>query len=172
MIGVVAGIEDLETAQEFFELFKTPWERAVPGRRYDVIVTSEEGARDGYASDHVVVYSAIVSGSGDPASQRIEGPAQIQWSGRTFSVFGEVALFQGTSAVDATCLGRSIDVETRRGGRTIRRVGYDLFAEVRLLLTEGQSSAEAANPTLEMHIALLRSLLAVARVAFVEVPPR
>ena len=39
------------------------------------------------------------------------------------------------------------------------RVGYDLFAEVRTLLTTGQPSANAAIPALELHIALLRDLI-------------
>ena len=30
MIGVVAKAEHLEAAAEFFELFKTPWELAIP----------------------------------------------------------------------------------------------------------------------------------------------
>ena len=30
MIGVSGSREDLAIAEEFFELFKTPWERAVP----------------------------------------------------------------------------------------------------------------------------------------------
>ena len=34
MIGVVARPEEAEAAAEFFELFKTPWETAVPGRKY------------------------------------------------------------------------------------------------------------------------------------------
>jgi hypothetical protein len=54
----------------------------------------------------------------------------------------------------------------------IRRIGYDLFREVRHLLTEGQPPARAMTPTLELHIALLRHLLVESSVPFVEIPPR
>ena len=64
----------------------------------------------------------------------------------------------------------TIVVASPRG--PVHRVGYDLFAEVRTLLTEGQPASRAATPTLDWHVALLRALLIDLQVSFVEMPPR
>jgi hypothetical protein len=50
------------------------------------------------------------------------------------------------------------------------RVGYDLFDEVRTLLTVGQPPVYAAIPTLELHVALLRDLLIGCGLSLVEIP--
>jgi hypothetical protein len=51
------------------------------------------------------------------------------------------------------------------------RVGYDLFRETHILLTQGQPAAYAAVPTLELHIALLRDLIVGYGIPLVEIPP-
>jgi hypothetical protein len=172
VIGVVAAGGDLATVQELFELFKTPWEQAVPGRKYRVILTSDLTCSQ-YDADVVLVYSSVV-GDDDArlVAKRLDGPIEIQWCGSTLPVYGHVVLFAGASTVDATCAGHPVECESRRDGRTIRRVGYDLFEEVGRLLTGGQPAERALAPTLELHIALLRSILLSAGVSFVEVPPR
>ena len=59
-----------------------------------------------------------------------------------------------------------------RPGETVpARIGYDLFAEVRTLLTEGQPAANANMPALELHIAFLRDLITGCGVPLVEIPP-
>ncbi len=52
-----------------------------------------------------------------------------------------------------------------------RELGFDLFAEVRRLLTIGQSSESAASPTLEQHIATLRDQILAAGISVTEIPP-
>ena len=42
MIGVVAGEPEHAAVAEFFELFKTPWEFCRPGKRYDVLLCSND----------------------------------------------------------------------------------------------------------------------------------
>lgn len=51
------------------------------------------------------------------------------------------------------------------------RIGYDLFGEVRRLLTVGQPAANANIPSLELHIALLRDLIIGCGIPLVEIPP-
>jgi hypothetical protein len=53
----------------------------------------------------------------------------------------------------------------------VGRIGYNLFAEVRTLLTAGQPVANAAMPALDLHIALLRDLIVAGGVSLVEIPP-
>ena len=38
MIGVVARANQARLVEEFFQLFKTPWEFYTPGRAYDVVI--------------------------------------------------------------------------------------------------------------------------------------
>ncbi len=59
----------------------------------------------------------------------------------------------------------------RSGERVLARIGYDLFDEVRILLSVGQPSANANMPALELHIALLRDLITGCGVPLVEIPP-
>jgi hypothetical protein len=62
----------------------------------------------------------------------------------------------------------------RRGqtnGRPFVRVGFDLFSEIRHLLTTGQPVEHAATPTLERHIAFLRELILSHALPLVEIPP-
>ena len=40
MIGVLSNAAEARAVEEFFELFKTPWEFFVPGRRYDLLVST------------------------------------------------------------------------------------------------------------------------------------
>src|SRR4029077_8778605 len=56
-------------------------------------------------------------------------------------------------------------------GTVTARIGYDLFAEIRSLLTVGQPAANASLPALELHIAFLRDLITGCGVSLVEIPP-
>ncbi|HEY6010432.1 MAG TPA: hypothetical protein VIX18_03095 [Nitrospirota bacterium] len=54
--------------------------------------------------------------------------------------------------------------------RTIR-MGYDLFDELAYLLSRGQAIQYASLPTIDIHIAMLRSFILRAGVRLVELPP-
>ena len=51
------------------------------------------------------------------------------------------------------------------------RIGYDLFHEVRTILTLGQPPANASMPSVDLHIALLRDLIVEWAGPLVEIPP-
>src|SRR5258708_27808186 len=57
------------------------------------------------------------------------------------------------------------------GDRVLARIGYDLFGEVRTLLTVGQPPPNANIPALELHIAFLRNLITGCGIPLVEIPP-
>ena len=80
-------------------------------------------------------------------------------------IYGRCETFE-ESALDAP-----VAIETSASGQSIVRLGYDLFAEVRLLLTRGQPAEHASIPTLDLHIALLRQLLVSHGVSCFEIPP-
>ena len=103
----------------------------------------------------------------------MNGPVDIEWEGSTFPVYGQLATFDvGNSAPTVMAGRKAVDYRHSVGTRSVRRIGYDLFREVRHLLTDGQPAQHASTPTLELHIALLRHLLLESGVPFVEIPPR
>ena len=53
----------------------------------------------------------------------------------------------------------------------LARIGYDLFNEIRTLLTVGQPPANANMPALELHIAFLRDVITGCGISLVEIPP-
>jgi hypothetical protein len=172
MVGVALTPTDRETAEEFFEFFKTPWEPAVRGRKYTVVL-STGGNVDDFDAELFVVYGSTENVIDRTSGTSVEpaDPGEIGWSESKLPIYGRIATF----AVDMsalTCEGRPSDYWYRTKSRVVRRIGYDLFGEVRHLLTEGQPAKQALVPTLELHIALLRHVLLESGTSFVEIPPR
>jgi hypothetical protein len=174
MIGVSVSQTDLEIAEELFELFKTPWEPVVPARKYRIVLCTGECLADIDAELFLVYGSGEVAANCECkiATEQVDGPVEVEWRGSTFPIYGNVALF--TSAY-SRCLahrGRSVECVYRCGSRLVRRIGYDLFHEIRYLLTHGQPPSQALIPTLERHIELLRQLLRESNIPFAEILPR
>jgi hypothetical protein len=182
VIGVICGDGELAVAEEFFQLFKIPWERYRRGTRYAaVICTDPEGwerERDAQrlfllfsssgAVDHAIGLGQSETGSG--CFIAIEG-ALIPLYG-TVSVLNAGALPSGCESRATTAEGGCVAATVRTGNGTVIRLGYDLFTETRLLLTDGQPIKNASIPTLDLHIEFLRSLLIHEGVTLVEIPPR
>lgn len=163
--------------EEFFQLFKTPWEWYAPHRKYDVVLATQERPPADLDARALVVYQAKYT-EWDRASgvqveeQRMGG--WIHWEGRSFPVYGAVAVLQ---SIQQPLLHLGSEKEPVGGpvetpGCATVRIGLDLFSEIGILLTEGQTPANARIPTLEIHIAVLRSLMVGLGVAFIEVPPK
>lgn len=173
MIGVLARPADLEAVHEFFELFKTPWEPAVAGVRYRVLLVGAGVDRGGCDADLVLLYGAEPRPTDRRLRTRaVDGQADVRWNGEILRVYGGLLLFETVSAIGASCNGRAVDAETQWGRQTVHRIGYDLFGEVRRLLSDGQPAAHALTPTLELHIAFVRAALDRADVPFIEIAPR
>jgi hypothetical protein len=172
VIGVAVDAADLAVVREFFELFKTPWEVAVPGHRYPAVL-STIGRFEGFDSPVVFAYGS----AHQPLDDEMHVSLDCQHSGEVvcgahrMPIYGRVALFEG-EARGLTVRGKSVQYEARLATRVVRRIGYDLFQEVRHLLTVGQPASHALIPTLDLHIEMLRSLLVDCGVPFLEVPPR
>ncbi len=175
MIGAAVSPVDVAIAEEFFELFKTPWEQAVPGRKYRVVLCTN-GLIGDLDADVFLVYGSGVHAIDRAAGIEVEpltGPIDATSQDATFPLYGRVALFAGNTGASALeARGRALDHQHRFGGRLVRRIGYDLFDEIRYLLTEGQPPVHALTPTLELHVAVLRRLLIESKVPFLEIPPR
>jgi peptidoglycan/xylan/chitin deacetylase (PgdA/CDA1 family) len=175
MIGVVTNEDEHPAVVEFFELFKTPWEFYRPGAQYDVLLCSnspvpENNARllllYGTQRQAFELYRGIKTHS---ASER----NSVVFRGQRLPIYGSCLLFNGANNQVITHEGTSFaaGVSMVSGAQAIVRVGFDLFEEVRHLLTLGQPKEFASIPTLELHISLLRDLIIRGGVTLAEIPP-
>jgi len=178
MIGVIANSSDQTVVSEFFELFKTPWQVYQDGVHYDVVLCARNNSCDTSAAKLVVTYAGrVLSTDGEQYVQshpkdKSPGPRMASWHGCRIPIYGDCVTFarkpldflvdEGTT--------QAMGYMDVRGAGASARIGYDLFGEVRTLLTAGQPLAHAATPTLELHIALLRNLILAAGVPFAEIP--
>ncbi len=176
MIGVAGDVTDRDLICEFFELFKTPWEFYRRGRKYDVLLCVGDCEPEGNARVAICFAGSKTrcdESMGFRVGPQLSRPSRISFQGNSIPIYGDTVTFLDEKdcflAGEEThgCMGF-----LRRGnGRVIARIGYDLFGEVRKLLEEGQPVVNAQQPTLEMHIELLRDLITGCGVALYEIPP-
>lgn len=177
MIGVVVRPAQRGVAQEFFELFKTPWEFYRPEEPYDVILSDGSCEIGEEAPKLLLMFCAhdlsVPCTAGIEAVRHADGSRYLSYKTWRIPVYQEIAVFPSRN--DAILL----DEESRQpvayreqfGERVVLRIGYDLFTEVRRLLTRGQPEPNASFPTMEMHISLVRDLIVVNGIPLVEIPP-
>ncbi len=175
MIGVAVQSKDQETAKEFFELFKTPWEFCRAGRVYDVVIGTQCGWSQTTAKLSVL-YSAVrteFDTENRLAVKTRQKAARVTFGERVLPIYGPTATFplSRLSGLTDEATREPVVFWNETQGRVAARVGYDLFQEIRLLLSEGQPQANASIATLELHIQLLRELICAAGISLVEVPP-
>jgi len=176
MIGVVADPVDQDVAREFFELFKTPWEFYRSDRHYDVLLCTGDGQIDGTAK-LVLLYSGRKTPSNNgqkfQSGHRVNTTPLLSYRGNRFPIYGDLVKFpeKADPFLVVEGLQEYAAYIERSNDRTLVRIGYDLFSEVRKLLTVGQPCARANVPTLEVHIALLRNLITECGIPLAEIPP-
>ena len=176
MIGVVVRGAECATVRELFELFKTPWEFWRSDRQYDVIVQTDDSVERPLAK-LVILYGAKDGGhdrEGDRAPGWAVTGAMLLWDGDRIPIYGHCTAFAddgyGAELVLADSGEPAVSV-TPEDGRTVVRVGYDLFGEVKILLSVGQPAVHAGIATLEKHIAYLRHVIVSHGVSLIEIPP-
>ena len=176
MIGVVSKDIETKAVTEFFELFKTPWEFCRPQHTYDVVIATSDDLPADLSAAVLLIYNS------QETRADAKGKTRLQWirkgeflesNGLEFPIYGKASTLTAPGRPFLRCKGTAeiAGLELSNAVRPTVRVGYDLFHEVSLLLRQGQPPANAHIPTLEMHIALLRSILANSGVSFIEVPP-
>ena len=166
MISILASDAERPAVHEFFELFKTPWQFYTPGIPANILLCT---GREIPATDSALI---IMYNSDSLELDKIEGTGCESRTGPGYFKHDTVELpVYVRQLVDAA----SQKIVYRHGhvnGRPYVRIGFDLFAEVRNLLTSGQPPANAAMPVLERHIAFLRDLILSHGLPLVEIPPR
>lgn len=175
MIGVVVSSAEQAAAAEFFELCKTPWEFWQPDHEYEVVIGTESppqvtGVR------LLLLYSTKRTAFDIAENLTITGlpPGSILAYGQNrLPLYGSIgAIHESPLVVAREARTREpLVVLARIQELTVARIGYNLFEEIRLLLSKGQPQAFSLVPTLDLHSALLRDLITGAGLPFVEVPP-
>ena len=176
MIGVVADPSEREVIREFFELFKTPWEWYREDRQYEVLLSAGDGPLDRTAKLTLIYASKEISSDGEgrflakfPAGQT----CVLSYKGERIPIYGDLVTFPEEKSqflVDEHSR-KSVAYLEQVEQKVVVRIGYDLFVEVRHLLTQGQPPANADMPALEQHIAFLRDLIIEHGIRLIEVPP-
>ncbi len=175
MIGVIPKAGQLNVVEEFFELFKTPWQLYRPGQVYDVIIAT--------ADEIPEVKTALLLVYG-PTAKNIDAQLGIATRGLhqrallterdiSLPLYGSLLTFaDGATGVSCVSAGpETAGVRFATPGCVIIRLGYDLFDEVQLLLSDGQPLEHAVTPTLDLHISMLREWILQAGIPLLEIPP-
>jgi hypothetical protein len=176
MIGVTTDPADHDVVREFFELFKTPWEFCRSGFQYDAVLCAGTGVFREAKAGLVLIYAGEKIPFDREAKIHIGSErtnATLSYMGSRIPIYGRSLTFRGEgiglsggedSQQPAACVIRADD-------RVLVRVGYDLFSEIRSLLTTGQPPSNAHIPALDLHISLLRDLILKCGAPLVEIPP-
>jgi hypothetical protein len=165
MIAIAANDGDQPVVVEFFQLFKTPWEFFHARSQASVLLCSQAEIPPSNAR-LVLIYDSAENGfdrvNGIAVQPHLSGKTLVH-DGWNFPIYGN-CVTTGNSKVPVL---REINLN----GQTFVRIGFDLFSEIRHLLTAGQPVEHAATPTLEIHIALLRDLIVSHALPLIEIPP-
>lgn len=175
MIGVLAKPDDHGVVREFFELFKTPWEFHRSDRRYDVLICTDDTSFNENSAKIVMIYGGQnlkldIAVKIEVASRSKRG-GNLSHNRATIPIYGDCITFRGEGNALEQDSGQPLVYQHLPSGTVVTRIGYDLFSEIRFLLTKGQPEANAAIPTLELHIALLRDLIVSRGIPLAEIPP-
>jgi hypothetical protein len=176
MIGVIADSSDHDVVREFFELFKTPWEVYRRGRCYDVLLCAGGEQAEGAAKLLLFYAGRTTPYDGEQGTQSGRQGKEfriLSYKGNRIPIYGKSVTFpgKGNAILTEEDSQESAAYVVRSGQRVLARIGYDLFGEIRRLLTIGQPLANANIPSLELHITLLRDLITGCGVRLVEIPP-
>jgi len=175
MIGILTEERHRRIAEEFFQLFKTPWEFVIPGKYYDVVLTTTD-IRERLNTSLLIVYSskALDVDSYEQINLRENKKQRVlSFENECIPLYKESAILISSRSSIAFYLD-SEDVAALKiieNERTIFRLGYDLLDEVGYLLVQGQPADMASYPTLDAHINLLRQLIFSGNSPLLEIPP-
>jgi hypothetical protein len=127
LIGVVARADQIGAVEEFFELFKTPWEFYLPGRQYDVVIATTDAVPEVDASLLLVcgqTARGMDAGLGITALASRQG-AVLSVGDDAVPIYGELLTF-ADAGHEIACITASSEVAGLRidaDGLTVLRLG-------------------------------------------------
>jgi hypothetical protein len=175
VIGVSVPPSQRPLVEEFFQLFKTSWEFFRAGEPYDIVLSTAPEPTATKAS-LVLIYSGarMITDGGDITEHARDPEGTLFRLKKAFlPIYGPSVTFPCSSSarLQNEKTGRAAVALHDDHGTKFARIGYDLFEEVRMLLTDGQPIERARLPALDLHIALLRELILSAGLPVIEIPP-
>lgn len=175
MIGVIANPLQESTVEEFFQLFKVPWEFLDKEKRYDVII-STDGSKVLPTARLIIIFNSkktLFDSENDLQSFQHKGNALLDNEYYQFPVYKNLLKFQsaGKPVIKVKNEDEVAGLEFVYADRKILRIGYDLFDEIEFILATGQEIEYAHIPTVDVHIALLRSWILQSGLSLIEIPP-
>jgi hypothetical protein len=176
MIGVISKDDERKIVEEFFQLFKTPWEFYHQQHTYDVVIVTADECPASLNASLLLIYDSkrtTLDGEMGISIRSAEPSSWIEWDASAFPIYGDAALLQGAGRpfIERRGIPACVGLEVGGPAPQTARIGYDLFKEVAFLLSQGQPAANGHIATLDMHISLLRSLIVNSGVPFIEIPP-
>jgi hypothetical protein len=175
LIGVIPKSHQMPVVEEFFELFKTPWELHRPGHPYDVVIATVDELPE-IKARLLIIYGATakrVDGSLGITPSKRHGRGVLSDRDTLVPIYSELLTFvEGSHEVCCVTENSAIaGLRVGSTGPTVLRLGYDLFEEVQFLLSAGQPIEYAHIPTLEIQIGMLRNWILSEGIPILEIPP-
>jgi hypothetical protein len=176
LIGVIAKESESSIVEEFFQLFKTPWEFCREGQSYETVIASAEELPTVDAA--LIIFYNSSSTQFDVQNELLpelsdENLISASLLNLYFPVYGKVSAFRGNvhPGLVMEMSQKAVAAEVGFGGKKVIRVGFDLFQEIFLLLTSGQPVEFSHIPTLDLHISVLRQFILDSGMPLIEIPP-
>ena len=177
MIGIASKEGEEEIVSEFFELFKTPWEFYKDDRQYSVVISTQVSTPR-LDAKLVLIYNSekirFDIENGINVTVAPQNGALLKIKGMQVPIYGKTSTFDtstNTITKFETTTGQVAGIEIRKADGRIIRLGFDLFQEIRFLLTCGQPVEFSRIPTLDWHISILREWILESGVPLIEIPP-
>lgn len=175
MIGVISKSGQESVVEEFFQLFKTPWEFWRAGRAYDVVICTADEKPE-FDAKLIVVHGSASQNADSRlgGDTRDRNPSAILSGGDTWIPIYRGLMIFADSYKGAPLLKTDAGIAGLKvcsANSTVIRLGYDLFDEVEFLLSPGQPVENAHIPALDLHIETLRTWILDAGVDLLEIPP-
>ena len=179
MIGIISKTSEKKIVQEFFELFKTPWEFYKENCYYDVVLCTGDYV-SGIQTKLLLIYGSnktqfdIENNIGIGLNKK---RTLLQYDKWKLPIYKNALTFLDSSnpvfvtKEPTDSVGISVGIKINSKNQTILRIGYDLFREIYFLLSSGQLKEYAHVPTLEIHISILRNLILSSGIPLIEIPP-
>lgn len=175
MIGVNVDPEERAAAEEFFQIFKTPWEFAREGILYSALVSTTEN-RSAFNAKVYIEYNSEsllepISSAGQ-RSKPFPPSSYIHYKGYRIGLRTPAICFLDSGLRWALLDGKEPIVACQwQGTSKVFSVGYRLFAEADRLLRSGQPIEESETPSLDLHVDILRTIIIGAGLPLSEIPP-